>query len=126
VNPNNPNAEPDTKEAQRAAHALGRQLQVLTARTEHEIDIAFASIAQTGALFVNIDSFFGSRRNQIVALAARHVVPAIYPFREHVDGNVAIDPKPVIRLSHQRMSGCKILPLLPDSPWPILYPALWP
>jgi putative ABC transport system substrate-binding protein len=84
VNPNNPNAEPDTKEAQRAAHALGRQLQVLTARTEHEIDIAFASIAQTGALFVNIDSFFGSRRNQIVALAARHVVPAIYPFREHV------------------------------------------
>jgi putative tryptophan/tyrosine transport system substrate-binding protein len=84
VNPNNPNAEPDTKEAQLAAHALGRRLQVLTARTEHEIDIAFAAIAQTGALFVNIDPFFNSRRTQIVALAARHVLPAIYPFRQHV------------------------------------------
>jgi putative ABC transport system substrate-binding protein len=86
VNPNNPNAEPDTREAQAAANALGRQLQVLTASTERDFEPAFAAIVQhrAGALFVNIDSFFGRRRDQIAALAARHGVPTIYPFREHV------------------------------------------
>jgi putative ABC transport system substrate-binding protein len=86
VNPNNPNAGPDTRDVQAAAAALGRQLRVLTAGSEHDIDAAFAAIAQhqLGALFVNIDPFFGSRHDQIVALAARHGVPAIYPFREHV------------------------------------------
>jgi putative tryptophan/tyrosine transport system substrate-binding protein len=86
VNPNNPNAGPDTKDVQAAAAALGRELRVLTAGSENDIDAAFAAIAQQqiGALFVNIDPFFNSRRDRIVALAARYVVPAIYPFREHV------------------------------------------
>ena len=86
VNPNNPNAVPDTKDVQAAAAALGRELRVLTADSENAIDAAFAAIAQQQirALFVNIDPFFGSRRDQIVALAAHHGVPAIYPFREQV------------------------------------------
>jgi putative ABC transport system substrate-binding protein len=86
VNPNNPNAVPDTKDVQAAAAALGRELRVLTAGSESDIDAAFAAIAQQQirALFVNIDPFLNSRRDQIVALAERHGVPAIYPFREHV------------------------------------------
>lgn len=86
VNPNNPNAGPDTKDVQAAAVALGRKLRVLTASTESELDAAFAAITQNqvGALFVNIDPIFGSRRDHLAALTARHNVPAIYPFREDV------------------------------------------
>jgi putative tryptophan/tyrosine transport system substrate-binding protein len=87
VNPNNPNAGPDTSDVQAAAASLGRQLRVLTASTEDGIGAAFAAIAQhqIGALFVNIDPFLNRQRDQIVALAARHGVPTIYPFREHVE-----------------------------------------
>jgi putative tryptophan/tyrosine transport system substrate-binding protein len=80
VNPNNPRAEFDVRDMQAAAHALGLELHVLTASSERDVDTAFAMLVQRriGALLVNSDSFLGGRRNQIVALAARHVVPAIY------------------------------------------------
>jgi putative ABC transport system substrate-binding protein len=86
VNPNNPNAESDIRDLQVAAHALGRRLQVLTASTEREIETAFAAAVDqnVGALFINIDSFLFNRRQQIAALAARHKVPTIHPFREYV------------------------------------------
>jgi putative tryptophan/tyrosine transport system substrate-binding protein len=86
VNPNNPNAEPDTKELQTAARGLGRELQVLPASTERDLETAFAIIAQEriGALLVNIDSFFASRADQLVVLAARHRVTVIYPLRSYV------------------------------------------
>jgi putative ABC transport system substrate-binding protein len=86
VNPNNPNAGPDTKDLQAAAEALGRRLEVLPASSEREIETAFAAVTErrVGALFINIDSFLVSRRDQLVALAARHRVPTIYPFREMV------------------------------------------
>jgi hypothetical protein len=56
------------------------------ASTEGEIDAAFASLVQlhAGALFVGDDPFFGSQREQLVALAARYRVPTVYPFREPV------------------------------------------
>jgi putative ABC transport system substrate-binding protein len=86
VNPNNPNADPDTKDLRAAADALGRRLMVLTASNESEIEIAFAAAGEKriGALFVNIDPFLVSRGEQLVALAALHRVPTIYPFREMV------------------------------------------
>ena len=86
VNPNNPNAEPDTEDLQRAADALGRRLHVLTAKNEREIEMAFAAARerQVGALFVNIDPFFFSQREQFAALAGRHRVPTIFPYREYV------------------------------------------
>jgi putative ABC transport system substrate-binding protein len=84
VNPNNPNAEPDTKDAQVAADTLGRELRVLTARTEGELETAFATMVQQriGGLLVGVDGF-GVRAEQLVALAARHAVPAIYHRREY-------------------------------------------
>jgi putative ABC transport system substrate-binding protein len=84
VNPTNPNAEPDAKDAQAAAEALGRELRVLTASTERDLETAFAAIVQQriGALLVGIDPFFRSRPEQLVALAARHAVPAIYERRD--------------------------------------------
>src|SRR5215470_8959496 len=86
VNPTNPNAEADTRDLQAAAQALGRRLQVLTASTDQELETAFAAAVEqkVGALFINIDSFLFDRRQQVAALAARHKIPTIHPFREYV------------------------------------------
>jgi len=83
VNPNSPNAERTIGDMQEAARAKGRQLVALKAENEIEIDSAFATLAQqdAGALVVDADPFFSSRREQLVALAARHAVPAIYASR---------------------------------------------
>jgi ABC-type uncharacterized transport system substrate-binding protein len=85
VNPD-PTAEPQAREAQKAARSFGLQLQVLSARTEQEIGAAFATFVQLrpGALLVGSDPFFDSRREQIIALAARHAVPTIFELREFV------------------------------------------
>ena len=79
VNPNSPNAGPDVTEAQDAARSLGLQLLVVRAGTERELAGAFATVEQrAGALLVAADAFFISRRDQLVELAARHMVPTIY------------------------------------------------
>jgi putative ABC transport system substrate-binding protein len=84
VNPNNPNAERVTRDVQEAAHAKGVHIPVLKAGGESEIDAAFATLVQqqAGALVVGADAFFNSRRDQLVALASRHAIPAIYEWRE--------------------------------------------
>ena len=78
VNPTNPNSEHNVERPRGAA--LGLQMHVLNASTEPEIDAAFR--VQADALAVAPDSFFIGRSDQLVALAARHAVPTIYPFRE--------------------------------------------
>jgi putative tryptophan/tyrosine transport system substrate-binding protein len=85
VNPNNSNARSDTRVALTAAARLGQQLVVLSARTENDIDAAFAILVQRGAtaLLVNTDSFFLGRRNQLAELAARHAIPTIHDLREY-------------------------------------------
>jgi putative ABC transport system substrate-binding protein len=84
VNQNNSTAEQQVRDVQAAASANGVQLHVVKAGSESEIDAAFPFLAQqqAGALLVAIDPFFISRREQLVALAARHAIPAIYGFRE--------------------------------------------
>jgi putative ABC transport system substrate-binding protein len=86
VNPAFANAASQMREAQNAAHALGHQLVVLTARTESEIDAAFATLVQQRArgLLTISDPFLNSRRDQLVALAAHHSLPALYPVRDYV------------------------------------------
>jgi len=75
---------PATGGVQEAARTKGLELHVLRASTESEIDAAFASLVplHAGALLVGADPFFFSRREQLIALAARHAVPAIYSERE--------------------------------------------
>ena len=72
------------RDTQEAARARRVQLHILKASSESEIDAAFASLVQlqAGALLVGADPFFVGRREQLVALAARHAVPAIYELRE--------------------------------------------
>jgi putative tryptophan/tyrosine transport system substrate-binding protein len=84
VNPNNPNAEPDIKDAQASADVLGRKLHVVTAKTERELEAAFAEIAQrqVGGLLVGVDGLFIIHREKLAALEVRHGIPAIYPERQ--------------------------------------------
>jgi len=83
-NPNTPYAESEVGKAQEAARSFGQQLHVVRAGTAQEIDAAFATLVQlrAGALLIGTDPFFSSRREQFVALAARHAVPAIFDLRE--------------------------------------------
>jgi ABC-type uncharacterized transport system substrate-binding protein len=73
INPNNPAAERESEEIQTAAHAIGQQIHILHANNENGIDAAFANLVQqrADALLIGADPFFDSRRNQLVALAAR-------------------------------------------------------
>jgi putative tryptophan/tyrosine transport system substrate-binding protein len=84
INPNNPGSALQLKDAQEAAQALGRKLIVLKARAAGDFDTAFAALAQqqASALVVGADPLFNSRREQLVVLAARHAMPAIYEWRE--------------------------------------------
>jgi ABC-type uncharacterized transport system substrate-binding protein len=81
VNPRNPNQEIDG--VRTAAHTLGQQVLVLNASSDEEMDAAFVAIAQqqVAALLVASDSFFFDRRERLVALVARQLIPAVYYLR---------------------------------------------
>jgi putative tryptophan/tyrosine transport system substrate-binding protein len=85
VNPDNTVSESELKEVQEVSRARGREIFGLRASSEREIDAAFATLIRqrVGALLVSSDSLFFARRDQLVTLAARHAVPAIYPVREY-------------------------------------------
>jgi putative ABC transport system substrate-binding protein len=88
VNPANAvSTESTSRDVTTAARALGLQIQVLNVSSSREIDAAFASIARerVDALFVGSDTFLSSRRVQLVNLATRHAIPAIFPNRESTE-----------------------------------------
>ena len=86
LNPTNANFQTQLGGVQEAARVAGKQLSILSASTERDIDTAFATAAESraGAMLVGSDPFFDSRIDQIVALAARHAIPAIYERRDFV------------------------------------------
>jgi len=87
VNPNNPLAQAFVADIRAAAPAIGQQIEVLTASTSRDVETAFAKLVekQANALLVGPDALFVSLRVQIATLAARHAVPAIYPFRDDAE-----------------------------------------
>jgi putative ABC transport system substrate-binding protein len=106
ANPSSPVAEALIRDMQEAARVKGVQLHILKAGTESEIDAAFDSLAQlhAGALIVGADPFFDSRRDQLVALAARHAVPAIYQSRLYAAAGGLISYGPSLA-SNYRQTG---------------------
>jgi putative ABC transport system substrate-binding protein len=86
VNPNRSTAEARSMELQDAARALGVEMHILHASDDRDFEPAFATLVQkrAGGLVVAADPFFNTRREQLVALAARHAVPTIYFWREYV------------------------------------------
>ncbi len=87
VNPNNPGTNPLIPDLQEVARAKGVQLPILEASNESQIEAAFATLVEqhAGGLVVAGDPFFNSRREQFVALASRHAVPAIYWLRSFAE-----------------------------------------
>jgi putative ABC transport system substrate-binding protein len=85
VNPDTLSGQAQTKDVQQAARAVGQRLVVLNGGTDESMDESFAVLAKqrVAALLVGGDAFFDVRRDRLIALAARHSVPAIYQFREY-------------------------------------------
>ena len=85
LNPNNPNASTRLENVQAAARTSGQRVHVFNAKSESEIDSSFAAFVQlgVGALLVSDDPYFESQRVQLLTLAARHAVPAIYDTRDY-------------------------------------------
>ena len=83
VNPTFPTTINQTQELHKAADKLGQRIQIINASSEPEIDVAFASAKrlQAGAMLVAADPFFASRRDQIVSLATKYAIPAVYEQR---------------------------------------------
>jgi putative tryptophan/tyrosine transport system substrate-binding protein len=85
VNPTHPDSAMETRDAHAAAEMFARKLIVVKASTENDFEVAFATLVeqQAGALAVAGDPFFVTRRDQLIALAVRHMMPAIYVIREY-------------------------------------------
>ncbi len=113
VNPNNSTAERTVRDVREAARVKGVQLAILKARSESEIDGALASLVElhAGALVVGADPFFNSRREQLVALASRHAVPAIYEWRESaaIGGLISYGPSLIYVNRQAGIYAAKIL-----------------
>jgi putative tryptophan/tyrosine transport system substrate-binding protein len=113
VNPTNPNAEPDTKEARAAVKVLGQKLLIVTAASDHELEAAFETLAQerADALAVNIDPFLFRAHDQIISLAAQHGLPAIYPVRQFVDagGLMSYSPDRLVSWHQAGLYAARIL-----------------
>lgn len=86
MNPTNLDTQVQTKDVLAAAQSVGQKLAVIQARTDRELEAAFATLTEkrADALLVSADPFFVARREKLVELAARHKVPTIYPLREFV------------------------------------------
>jgi ABC-type uncharacterized transport system substrate-binding protein len=85
INPDNPSTGTELTDAEAAARTLGVQIRKVTASNERDLDAAFATMQapRVDALIVSQDGYFIHRRDQIIALAARHAVPAVYSWREY-------------------------------------------
>ncbi len=107
VNPNTPVTERLTQVTREAADAKRVQLHILKAGTEIEIDAAFGSLVQlqAGGLVVAPDVFFISRREQLVALASRYTVPAIYQQRQFADSGGLISYGPSLTVAFRQVGN---------------------
>ena len=99
-----PNAEPDTRDAQTAAHTLGRKLVVVKAHTESDFEPAFTTLLQqkVGALAVSSVALFNIRPEQLVALADRHALPVLYDIREFAEAGGLMSYGPSFRDIYQQ------------------------
>ena len=126
VNPNNPSTEAVIADLQAAALTIGRQIEVLTASTNREMDTAFASALQkrVDALLVSPDPLFGVRRAPILTLAAHHRLPAIYPEREFTEagGLMSYGPNSMDRYRQAGIDAGRILKGEKPADLPVIRP----
>jgi putative tryptophan/tyrosine transport system substrate-binding protein len=129
VNSNSPDAEHTIRDAEEAGRAKGIQIPIVKASTESEIDAAFASLAQlqAGALVVGDDPFYGSRVEQLVGLASRHAVPAIYWRREFAANGGLITYGPSLKANYRKAGiyAGKILNGVKPADLPVEQPTIF-
>ena len=119
VNPTNAaNAETTLRDVAAAGRAIGLQIQVLNASTSREIDAAFATFVRErpDALFVGTDPFFTSRRVQLVTLAARHAIPAIYSTRDYAEAGGLMSYGATLRMRIVRSASMPVASSRAPSP----------
>jgi putative ABC transport system substrate-binding protein len=106
VNPNAATTADFIKDFEAAAAILGVQFEIAHARDSHEIEVAFATLAgnKTDALMVAPDTFFASRNVQIVTLATRHAVPAVYTVREYVEHGGLMSYGPSVPAAYRQLA----------------------
>jgi putative tryptophan/tyrosine transport system substrate-binding protein len=104
VNPTSLVAELQMRDAQAAADALGRKLNFLSAVTEKDFDLVFATLVEQrrDALFVSADPFFASRHQHLVALAAHYAIPTLYEIREFVEAGGLMSYGTVLRQGYYK------------------------
>src|SRR5262249_57475179 len=106
VNRNATTAEDFVKDFAAAASTLGVQFEIAHARDSSEIEVAFATLARskTDALMVAPDTFFASRNVQIVTLATRHAIPAIYTVRAYVEHGGLLSYRPGLPAAYRQLA----------------------
>ncbi len=117
VNPTFPTVDTQTSDLQSAAQALGQRIQIVNVAKEPELAPAFASMAQSqvSALLVGSDPFFNTERNQIVALAKRYAIPAVYERRAFVIAGGLMSYGPDLADSY-RQAGLYVGRILKEKP----------
>jgi putative tryptophan/tyrosine transport system substrate-binding protein len=107
VNPNNPVQPFQSRDASAAARVLGRELHILDAAGAQDFEMAFNTLAahRAGALIVGADSVFLTLRDELVRLAARHAVPAIFSWREIVVGGGLISYGDSLTATYREMGA---------------------
>jgi ABC-type uncharacterized transport system substrate-binding protein len=126
INPNNPNTNLETTDLISAARTLGLQIKIVNASSEREIQAAFAGLVQSRPdfLIIGSDPFFLSRHDQLVALTARHGIPAIFFAREFVaaGGLISYGASLVAQFRDLGMYAGKILRGAKPSELPVIQP----
>ena len=130
VNPNSADAAARiTRDVQDAARSKGLQLPILKASTEGDIDAAFATLLQLHAdgLVVSSETFFTRRREELVGLAARHAVPAIYALREFTASGGLISYGPSVTSSFRQLGiyAGRILKGVKPADLPVQQPTIF-
>jgi putative tryptophan/tyrosine transport system substrate-binding protein len=126
INPTNPAAETQAKDASAVARAIGQKIQILNASNENEFEPAFVKVSQQkpNALVVVADPLYLSRRNQLVALAQRYAVPAVYEFREHAQAGGLMSYGPRLADAYRQVGlyASRILKGAKPADLPVLQP----
>ena len=127
VNPTSPYIEPETTEVLAAARAIGREVLALNASTAPEVEAAFGALVQrrAGGLLVSGDPFFDSQREQIVELAVRNTVPALYQWREFaaIGGLISYGTSITVQYRQSGVYVAKILKGAKPADLPVLQPS---
>jgi putative ABC transport system substrate-binding protein len=126
VNPDYPDSASELADLNAVVTGIGRELRTANIRAESDLDAGFASLksSNAAALIINGDAFFNRMRGRIIALAAAHAMPAIYPWPEYAKDGGLISYGPSLRDGF-RQAGVyagKILKGTPPSDLPVLQP----